>query len=145
MTHKEIANRLREIIQGEGPHPYTKLELLADTLDPPRPEPGTVVWYKASEKDWAVGIAGEYFDTEIDRRIDVIYDGTPAPFMLSACKWKPARILADDEVAVKVPPVEEWTPNATAIGVYMSYGDSGVVKLRDVITRKEAKRMEAEQ
>ncbi len=137
MTHKQIANRLREIIQGEGPHPYTQLELLADTLDPPKPKPGTVVVTKRADGTTEYGlIAGTW---QNDRFILT----ATASFELGDIEWKPARILADDEVAVKVPPVEEWTPNATAIGLYMSYGDSGCVKLRDVITRAEAEAREA--
>ena len=134
MTKKEVANRLREM--ADMYHPDEMLSL-ADTLDPPKPKPGTVVWWRKPGEEWALGVALPYGVTPVNA--------------LTACwnysdgiEYRPARILADDEVAVKVPPVEEWTPNATAIGIYMSYGDSGVVKLREVITRKEAERMEAE-
>ena len=138
MTHKQIAERLREIIQGEGPHPYTQLELLADTLDPPRPESGTVVWWRwYNDQEWRIGQVNNEGDG-----IRGLYWNS-APVSWERIEYHPARILADDEVAVKIPLVEEWTPNATAIGVYMSYGDSGCVKLRDVITRAEAEAREA--
>jgi hypothetical protein len=140
MTNKEIAARLRSVAKLESSGSITKSRLheIADELDPPRPEPGTVVWWKFGTDDDEYRI-GQVNDSGTGVR-GVYWNSTPAYW--KHIDYKPARILAPDEVAVKVPPVEEWTPNATAIGVYMSYGDSGCVKLRDVITRAEAEARE---
>jgi len=142
MTNKEIAERLRKIVDrqekllGAGGS-VTEIRQIADELDPPRPEPGTYVWWRYTHNRSLGWYLGEYRESGVD------HFGSVYLVPWSDIEWKPARILADDEVAVKVPPVEEWTPNATAIGIYMSYGDSGCVKLRDIITRAEAEAQEA--
>jgi len=140
MTTKEIAERLRSVAKLESSGSITKSRLheIADELDPQGPEPGTVVWWRLVDTDdsWSIG--------EVHGKNGVSGSQYRPYLRWDEIEWKPARILAPDEVAVKVPPVEEWTPNATAIGVYMSYGDSGCVKLRDVITRAEAEAREVE-
>jgi hypothetical protein len=136
MTNKEIAQRLRKDVSDH----YDAVRL-ADELDPPRPKPKPrdPVWWRDIEglTAWQLGmvVCGTHILTT---------DGERSQWLgVNEVQWKPARMLADDEVAVKAPPVEDWTPNATAIGLYMSYGDSGAVKLRDIITRAEAEAREA--
>jgi hypothetical protein len=100
MTHKQIANRLREIIQGEGPRPYTQLELLADELDPPRPEPGTVVWWRYK---YAGGPEYKYLGIVEDSGEGIIDAGQEFREW-GDIEYKTAHILAPNEVAV---PLEE--------------------------------------
>lgn len=114
MTHKEIAERLREIAgYDKPPHRQTRRELteLADTLDPPKPEPGTVVWWRYSTPEdatsWRLGAV--HTDGQI-----YAFDST-APRLWNHIDYKPARILAPGEVAVTVPPVSEWPAWAECI------------------------------
>jgi hypothetical protein len=142
MTHKQIANRLREIIQGERPHPYTQLELLADTLDPPRPEPREfVLWryiIRADTMDFIPAIVAEGGDGVIDSEQEF--------HEWCDIEWKPARILAPNEVAVKVPPTQTWGHRTTDVEIVLRYWD---VQNEDhservqLITRAEAEAQEA--
>jgi hypothetical protein len=132
MTNKEIAEIGRQCLNVRD---YDRLHQLFDELDPPRPESGSIVRFISG--DYGIATERGIVTASEDNRADFIpWDDVPI------IKETPVRILADDEVAVKVPLVEDWTPNATAIGLYMSYGDSGAVKLRDVITRAEAEARE---
>ena len=144
LSNKEIANRLREIIQGEGPHPYAQLELLADTLDPPRPEPGTMVWWRAcGGETWALGMC---YGRQGCESVGVA-DLYQTRYRFSDIEYKPARILADDEVAVQVPPTQTWGHRTTDVEIVLRYWD---VQNEDhservqLITRAEAQRRERE-
>jgi len=176
MNNKEIAERLREIANREKPpHRQTRRDLndladsiypprpepgrdmlsdkdiaeiirrgqddelksLAEVLDPPRPEPGTVVWWRydapLATKDWSLGKAYEN---------GVFIFGDDSPVRGEHIEYKPARILAPDEVAVKVPPVSSWNEyEAEHINVWAQFPNGNDELLR-TITRAEAERME---
>jgi hypothetical protein len=136
MTHKQIANRLREIIQGEGPHPYTQLELLADTLDPARPEPGTVVWWRAcGGETWALGMC---YGRQGCESIGVA-DLYQTRYRFSDIEYKPARILAPNEVAVDMRTLKRLRE------YIRSEQRANMRNLIDIIIEQaEAERMEAE-
>jgi len=173
MNNKEIAERLREIANREKPpHRQTRRDLndladsiypprpepgrdmlsdkdiaeiirrgqddelksLAEVLDPPRPEPGTVVWWRLKpDEPWEIGFV------DCDRRIE---DKTGNTYPMEYSEWLPARILAPDEVAVKVPPVSSWNEyEAEHINVWAQFPNGNDELLR-TITRAEAERME---
>ena len=140
MTNKEIAERLREIATARAFTMENRqaVEDIADTLDPPRPEPGTVVWWNYDrakhDLEWKIGIVTD------DGLLIVAADGDK--HFLHHTITKPARILAPDEVAVKVPPVSEWPEWAQDIE-WRYGGEVGCTLHRPIITRDEAERMEA--
>jgi len=136
MTNKEIAERLRKIMNM---YSVDKLQQLANELDPPRPEPGTVVWWRyPDDGEWFPGVA----------KPDGVEDHSDYPDW-DEIEWKPARILAPDEVAVKVPPVSEWPNEAFRIDSEPYYRMQGWSKKTigqyvTLITRAEAESMEAD-
>jgi hypothetical protein len=142
MTHKETAERLRSIadLSSTGGVAKCLLHDIANKLDPPKPEPWTVFWFrwKDSLSEWKLAEANEVggfdmFGTIIDGSFDDI-------------EWKPARILAPDEVAVKIPPVKKWPISAHAI--YIHFVDDtkrNAGEIGCVITHAEAEQMEGEQ
>jgi hypothetical protein len=133
MNAKDLATKLRELpsCSASGELVYKKHILaLADELDPLYPEPGTVV-----VRD---GVYGLMFDK--DGLVYCVEEGSGAVSGYIH-GWKPARILAPDEVAIKVPPVSEWPEESTKIGWYFADGSAFVHG--DIITRAEAERMEA--
>ena len=86
MNKTDIAKRLRGLAirsHNEGKHQTADhITELADELDPPRPEPGTVVW-------WRKDVGDEW-------RIGTVYSGG-VEFGTSSYSWdeieyKPARI-----------------------------------------------------
>jgi len=150
MTDKEIAERLDTMLK----HKVGSFKLgeeimkLRDELAPPRPEPGTVlrwriepgtaVWWRMDGGEWQTGIISaneQIVDAEIDA------------YELGEVEWKPARILADDEVRVRVPPVSEWPDEAEELHCDSWFANRGKRFMRRskgiTITREEAERMEA--
>ena len=141
MTNKEIADRIRATLTV---HSDPELAKLADELDPPRPEPGTVVWWRGSVDDtWHLGCV-------------VVYGIVPAD-NINACwnwgfkglEWKPARIAGPMQEIVDVPPVSEWLVDA--VDMTLSWNrrvrDGKVpvpIPYKTIITRDEAARREAE-
>jgi len=116
---------------------------LRDELAPPRPEPGTVlrwriepgtaVWWRMDGGEWQTGIISaneQIVDAEIDA------------YELGEVEWKPARILADDEVRVRVPPVSEWPDHGARIEAVVT-GPGEDWWFAVVLSRAEAERMEA--
>ena len=92
MTKKETAERLRKLDETGN---WGGVQALADTLDPPRPEPGTVVWVRWSDsQQWRLA--------EVDETGGVELFGTVADFPLEELEWKLARILAPDEVSIPI-------------------------------------------
>jgi len=128
MTNAEIAERLRDI--AEYNLDSSNLKALADELDQPKPETGTVVWWRfRKDNEWQLGQVQEYnllysFGSDVDKEWADI-------------EWKPARILADDEVAI---PVEELIDVRKDIsnGRYRDVSDWA----KYYIDREEALRME---
>jgi hypothetical protein len=60
-------------------------------------------------------------------------------------QWKPARILGPRQVAVDVPPVEEWERATESFGVYAQYSDgSPSTFYSHLISRTGAERLENE-
>ena len=141
MTDKEIAERLRKIMADYGD--MGELQELADELDPPRPEPGTLVWWS-----YANDTARKHLGYVSDRQYGVVplnekpgFDDYYVPF--EQIEWKPARILGLDEVVVKVPPVSEWPGDSETL-ITLFEGEKRAHRHRDVITRADAARREAE-
>ncbi len=142
MTDKETAERLRKLIDGtsNGIVLSEAIQNIADELDPPWPEPGTVVWWRGmargASKEWKLGEAG----------YGRVYQfGSSHGIPLGTIEWKPSRALASDEVAVKVPPVSQWGPRVTSIEVLLKYwqmGEEGMIIKEKLITRAEAVCME---
>jgi hypothetical protein len=106
MTNRERAERLRDIAQAmrvsKIPMPHV-VEEVADTLDPLRPKPGTLVWWRevffGASKKWQLGEA----------TWEGIHGlGSEGLMTWGDVEYKPARILADDEVAVKLPTVADF-------------------------------------
>jgi hypothetical protein len=135
MTNKEIAERLRELAQAmrvaEIPMPHV-IEEVADTLDSPKPKPGTLVWWRevffGASKKWQLGEA----------TWEGIHGlGSEGLMTWGDVEYKPARILSDDEVAgipgelirhngktykiLEIPPMWEWPIGANEMAfVYFS-------------------------
>ena len=100
-VYRELADSMDsfDTLDAEG------LRERAGEKDPPRPEPDTWVWWRyLGEEQWFPGVV----------KIDGVEDHDNYPDW-DEIEWKPARILAPDEVAVKVPPVSEWPIWAEAI------------------------------
>jgi hypothetical protein len=135
MTSKEIAEIGRQCLNVRD---YDRLHQLFNELDPPYPEPGTVVWYRRTDADpWILAIVEEDGD-------GILFDNRSYLPWFNVYEWKPACILADDEVAVQVPPVREWPEDAIEIyGEYDCAGGDRPVGLT-IITRAEAEAREAE-
>jgi len=131
MTHKQIAEIIRRGQEDE-------LNSLANELDPPKPETGTVVWWKRHDyTKWNLGYVADRQYGVVPLNDEIGFDDYYLPW--ADVEWKPARILDDDEVAI---PVEEL------IGVRKDISNG---RYRDVsdwakyyIDREEALRMERE-
>jgi hypothetical protein len=130
MTNKERAEQLRDIAQemrvAEMPIPH-QIEEVADELDPPRPELGTVVWCLTDfdvepEKLFLSKEKAEEYNREH-------FGGDNLIFQM----WLPGRILADDEAdEALAADYQNYTADraytATESGTTASYDtDSGVL------------------
>ncbi len=139
MTNKEIAERLRAItdrvekLLGAGGL-VTEIKQITDELDPPIPEPGTVVWWRYTHNrspGWYLGECEE---------LGVYHFGSDYLVQWAEIEWKPAFIRASDEVVVKVPPIDEWPERIHALcWQWQSQPAENII-----ITRDEAELMEAE-
>ena len=141
MTHKEIAERLRDLIDGtsNGIVLSESIQCIADDLDPPLPEPGTVVWWRDAEGlgEWSLG--------QINNNRKVEFFGACKELDLEAIQIKPARIAGPMQEIINIPPVSEWPGNAGQIlAMYCTVTSARVAPLIQVITRDEAARREAE-
>ena len=146
MTDKEIAERLRKLIDGtsNGIVLSEAIQKLADELDPPRPEPGTVVWWRSKTmREWKIAKVCRINLAE--KQLLGIRNMNATFISLEDIEWKPARILAPDEVAVKIPPVSEWPEKCDAITWVYREPDGALCHYDPIITREEAERREAEQ
>ncbi len=142
MTNKDIAERLRKLPTSLGSPPLTEaIERLANELDPPKPEPGTFVWWRVHYgHNWHPGIVCPNDTGEL------CIQGAIGLEEMSGVSWKPARILAPDEMTVKIPPVKKWPISAAAI--YTHFVDDtkrNVGEIGCVITHAGAERTEASQ
>ena len=137
MTNKEISQRLRDINNGHYADQRSIAELINE-LDPTRPEPNTWVWWKWKDKDkewtWRKGIVSESGSS-------VFNAVAAAP--LDMIEWKPARIAGPMQVIVDVPRVSDWPEYGDTL-IMLFEGETKALRYRDVITRAEAERREAE-
>jgi hypothetical protein len=135
VTNKEIAKRLRYIAENGLTDSF--LFTIANELDPPNPEPWTVVWIR-----WRREAYAEWKLAQVNEVSGVDLFGTIGEFPLEELEWKPARILADDEVAVKVPPVSEWPEDAWVIEAAYTIKGGGARFFAEIIHRTEAEARE---
>ena len=144
MTKKEIADRLRHEASEMKMHGYPEaaesIEGFADELDPPNLPSGTVVWWRDIEglTEWKIGIIlkGTHIITtegESAERVD-----------LKSVQWEPARVLVDNEVAVKIPPVSEWPLDADVVDLRYSWPNDPSEYAGVSVTREEAERIESD-
>ena len=137
MMHKEIAQRLRELDETGN---WGGVQALADELDPPLPEPGTVVWWRYK---YAGGPEYKYIGIVEDHG-EGIYDAGGCFRAMQDIEWKLAHVLEPGQVIVDVPPVSEWAVNADYAELRLHYGHGEIpTNVRLGITRAEAERMEA--
>jgi hypothetical protein len=135
MTNKQIAEIIRRGQQDE-------LDRLVDELDPPRPEPepepGTVVWWK---KDggydiWLLGYVSDCQSGVVPLTGEPGFDDYCVTW--DAIDYRPARILADDEVAVQVPDISGWPDDSEYVEVALIYDKHTRIRYVQHITRSEA-------
>ena len=143
MTDKEIAERLRDMSNRIGSLTQASLTELADELDPPRPEPGTVVWWRDAEGlgEWSLG--------QINNNRKVEFFGAWKELDLEAVQIKPARIAKPMQEIVDIPPVSEWPKGALRIDSEPYYRFLGTETRSTgqhltITTRTQAERREAE-
>ncbi len=143
MTNEERAAKLRDLAESEVMNATVRKALwaMADDMSPPKPEPGTVVWWRYREKygdgKWRFGEVGSD---------GFLYTfGSTAPRPWEQIEWKPATILQPGQVAVDVPPTHEWGHRTTDVEIVLRYWD---VQTKDheeracLITRAEAEEMQ---
>ena len=136
MMHKEIAQRLRELDETGN---WGGVQDLADELDPPLPETGTVVWWRWADKpNWQIGQVSDDGKGIVARIFS--WDNHVAPW--ERIEWKPARIAGPRQVIVDVPRVSDWPKDGTHVEAAVT-GYSDTWWFAEVITRAEAERMEA--
>ena len=138
MTNKEIADRLRDLIDGtsNGIVLSEAIQRIADDLDPPRPEPGTVVW-------WRYLTGSLWFLGTVNNSGVVQQFGTSESPHWSQIEYKPARIAGPMQEIVDIPPVSEWPEYA--LTYYVAFMDAGeAIDPVIILTRAEAARREAE-
>jgi len=142
MNEKQLAERIREAVclmqGGIYDEAAAVLESTAYELDPPKPEPGTVVWWKFPQmRKWEIARIHQAGNT-----LPGIYDLRGNFVPMGDLQWKPARILGPRQVAVDVPPVSEWPEDVTWIAVDWVSVDGHVRTMQELIHREEAERME---
>jgi hypothetical protein len=134
--NKDIADELRKIAGTFWGGYSNELRELADRLDPPKPKVdrslrGLVrVTEKSGETWYRVAAEVGLVDAGV---LSVTWD------TVDTLGWTvtPVRVLADDEVAVKVPPVELWPESCDKmIRMYMNGGV--LLDRATIITRTEA-------
>jgi len=134
MNEKEIATRLREIL-WRGNYD-SSIEALIHELDPPRPEPGMIVWWRVTADDkWHLGCVVDYGIVPADN-VNACWN-----WDVNGLEYKPACILADDEVPVRVPPVSEWPDDGERIEAVVT-GPGEDWWFAVVLFRAEAERLE---
>ena len=137
MTHKEIAERLRDMSNRVGSLTQSSLAELADDLDPPRPEPGTVVWWRVAADDkWRLGCVLNYGIVPVDNLLACWN------WDFKGLEYKPARIAGPMQEIVDIPPVSEWPRGANAVNAVYETGYIGTTYIGEIITRDEAARRE---
>jgi len=91
MTHKEIIQELENIIdQTDRDTLHNGIRAFIQRLGPPRPEPGTVVWWRVTADDkWHLGC--DYGIVPADN-VNACWN-----WDVNGLEYKPARILAPDD------------------------------------------------
>ena len=141
MTHKEIAERLRDMSNRIGSLTQSSLAELADELDPPLPEPGTVVWWRfigaLAYHGWEHGV--------VDKSLKGVWSSDGLVHW-SRIEYKPARIAGPMQEIVDIPPVKDWPRNCDEVELKWHYDDRDFMSgsAGATITRGEAARREAE-
>lgn len=114
-----------------------EIEWIAGQLGPPKPAPGTVVWWRffyedesEADDEWHIGIIAEGPNTIHTKGFSVSFD---------EIEWKPATILQPGQVPVDVPDVDEWPGEFDAI--VWDFGSSEEDDYINLITRSEAQEM----
>ena len=133
MTKKEIADRIRATLTV---HSDPELVKLADELDPPRPEPGTVVWFPIDEECGVVADNGRGVYTSCGELVlwASLQEGT-----------RPARIAGPMQETATIPPLDQWPEDAKYCEVAIVFDrHTNSRRVQHVIDRKEAERREAE-
>ena len=143
MTETEIAERLRDMSNRIGSLTQASLTELADELDPPRPEPGTVVWWRDCDGPWHRGLS------TLIGIVRVTLDGEMQTYGWDEIEYKPARIAKPMQEIVDIPPVSEWPKGALRIDSEPYYRFLGTETRSTgqhltITTRTQAERREAE-
>ncbi len=149
MTNKEIARNGRAIMSSNTHSVKEKwrlLESLFEDLDPPLPEPGTVVWWRdCGDMPWALGLVGGTTGYGVINRERACY-------RWDEIEWKPAHVCGPRQKVVDIPPVEEWGKGddirayVTEMDFHDDLGSSRLInrEVGIVVTRPEAVAMEAD-
>ena len=134
MKNEEIAKRLREILR-QGNH-NAEIARLADELDPPHPDPGTVVWFPLDEECGVVAENGKGVYTSEGEFVEWkdLQEGT-----------KRVRVLAPDEVAISIGTARAIISEGPQYNRQLRpcFAVEARATLEKAITRAEAERMEA--
>ena len=119
MTQKEIANRLRALIpqidvstHGDvagGDRVYTdsvvsasEVRELADELDPPMPENGTLVWWRATyHPEWTLGFVGNYAVIYWNDKLQDVEEIGITGISVDGFELKKAQVLKPGQIAVE--------------------------------------------
>ena len=149
MTNEERAQAYRAVadwvLEHPGIEPQVQVRLSkmirdkADEIAPPRPTPGTIVWWQDTEGllDPELGQVNKYGFIEMF--------GTGKALGRREVKWWPACIAGLMQQIVDIPPVIEWPKTATAIHLFYGSMDARFIcSIGRVITRDEAARREEE-
>jgi len=101
MSDNELADRLRHIADGPTLTLEARRELhgVADELDPPKPEPGTPIWFQQREGGpWEFGMT--HLDDNYSDDVAVIVSAYDGFTFEQVHAWQPAQILGRNEVAI---------------------------------------------
>jgi hypothetical protein len=103
LTDAQRAQVYRELAAALFDHAYyhqEDLERMADRLDPPRPKPGTVVWFQQSKAGpWELGMV--VIDENYSEDEPVVVSAFDGYTFAQLSTWQPAPIPDEDGYCVK--------------------------------------------